>query len=228
MCQQYIIRNSQIVSSHDRSIILLMKNVFIPEGARCCTEHILNGQLNADAISQIKPSIVQAMKFTASNVQLLINQWQIHFQQQKRFNFDDPRSVSDDECKVLTGLTKVQFEDLVWQTSQSSIRNSSSRSICTAVAMLLCKLRFGMSNALLTILFQLSDKRLVSRCIESARTALIKEFVPMNLGFAHIGRNEIINQHTSTLAQYLMCENEPNTVIVVIDSTYIYIQVNEE
>ncbi|CAF4911820.1 unnamed protein product [Rotaria socialis] len=81
-----------------------------------------------------------------------------------------------------------------------------------------------MSNTLLTVLFQLPDKRTVSRCIESARSALINEFVPKNLGFAHIGRNDIIHQHTSTLAQYLLCENEPNTAIVVIDSTYIYIQ----
>ncbi|CAF3738772.1 unnamed protein product [Rotaria socialis] len=224
VCQQYIIRNSLTVPSNDRSLIWLMKNVFIPEGARCCTEHILNGQLNVDAINQIKPSIVQVMKFSASDVQLLIDQWQIHFQQQKRFNFDDTRSVSDDECKVLTSLTKVQFEDLVWQISKSGIRNSSNRSIRTAVAVLLCKLRFGMSNTLLTVLFQLPDKRTVSRCIESARTALINEFVPKNLGFAHIGRNDIIHQHTSTLAQYLLCENEPNTAIVVIDSTYIYIQ----
>ncbi|CAF2019127.1 unnamed protein product [Rotaria magnacalcarata] len=224
VCQQYIVRNSLTVPSNDRSLIWLMKNVFIPEGARCCTEHILNGQLNVDAINQIKPSIVQVMKFSASEVQLLIDQWQIHFQQQKRFNFDDTRSVSDDECKVLTSLMKVQFEDLVWQISKSGIRNSSNRSIRTAVAVLLCKLRFGMSNTLLTVFFQLPDKRTVSRCIESARTALINEFVPKNLGFAHIGRNDIIHQHTSTLAQYLLCENEPNTAIVVIDSAYIYIQ----
>ena len=55
-------------------------------------------------------------------------------------------------------------------------------------------------------------------------------FVPKNLGFSHIERNEIIHQHTSALAQYLMCKNEPNTAILVVDSTYIYIyiQVNEE
>ncbi|CAF3252406.1 unnamed protein product, partial [Rotaria socialis] len=66
VCQQYIVRNSLTVPSNDRSLIWLMKNVFIPEGARCCTEHILNGQLNVDAINQIKPSIVQVMKFSAS------------------------------------------------------------------------------------------------------------------------------------------------------------------
>ena len=205
-----------------------MKNVFVPEGARCCGEHIFNDQLNVDAIDQIRPSIVQVMKFNASDVQLLIDQWWIRFQEQKRLNFDDPRYVSDDECKVLTSLSKVQFEDLVCQISESGIRNSSNRSIRTAVAILLCKLRLGMSNAFLAVLFQLPDKRTVSRCIESARTALMNRFVPKNLGFSHIRRNETIHQHTSTLAQYLVCDNEPNTAILVIDSTYIYIQVSED
>ena len=52
-------------------------------------------------------------------------------------------------------------------------------------------------------------------------------FVLNNLGFSHIGRNEIIHQHTSALAQYLMCKKELNTAILVVDSTYICIQVNE-
>ena len=217
-----------MVPPNDGSLIFLMKNVFIPEGARCCAKHIFNGQLTVDASEQIRPSVVQVIQLSAGDMQLLIQQWQICFQQQKRFNFDDPRSVSDDECKVLTSLSRVQFEDLVGQISESGIRNSSNRSIRTATAILLIKLRFGMSNTLLAVLFQLPHQRIVSRCIENARKALMNGFVPKNLGFSHIGRNEIIHQHTSALAQYLMCKNEPNTAILVVDSTYIYIQVNEE
>jgi hypothetical protein len=53
----------------------------------------------------------------------------------------------------------------------------------------------------------------------------MSEFVPNNLGFNHVTRHEIIHQHTSTIAQQLMCADEPDTAIVVIDGTYIYIQV---
>ena len=49
------------------------------------------------------------MQFGASDLQVLIQQWQICFQQPKPFNFDDLRSVSDDECKILTNLSRVQF-----------------------------------------------------------------------------------------------------------------------
>jgi hypothetical protein len=91
----------------------------------------------------------------------------------------------------------------------------------------LCKLQLGLSNTLLTVLFQLPNKRTVSGLLESIRTALMIEFVPSNLGFNHITRHEIIRQHTSTIAQQLMCADEPDTAIVVIDGTYIYIQVSK-
>ena len=102
------------------------------------------------------------MQLSAGDMQLLIQQWQVCFQQQKHYNFDDPRSVSDDECKVLTSLSRKQFEDLVEQISESGIRNSSNRSIRTATAILLIKLRFGTLNTSLAVLFQLPHKRIVS------------------------------------------------------------------
>lgn len=149
------------------------------------------------------------------------------FEQQRRLDFDNYRSLSDEEYKILTGLSKVQFDDLSGQISTSSIRHSTNRSVRTAVAILLCKLRLGLSNNLLAILFQQPDKRAISRSLESARTALMNTFVWKNLGFNHISRSEIINRHTSSIARKLMCDDEPDTAIVVIDGTYIYIQVKE-
>jgi len=147
------------------------------------------------------------------------------FEQQRHFDFDRPQSLSDEEYKVFTSLTKDQFDDLVWHISKYDIRNSSNRSIRTALAIFLCKLRLGLSNALLAVLFQLPNKRTVSRSLESVRTALMSEFVPNNLGFNHIARHEIIHQHTSNIAQQLMGVDEPDTAIVVVDGTYINIQV---
>ncbi|CAF2081811.1 unnamed protein product, partial [Rotaria magnacalcarata] len=136
----------------------------------------------------------------------------------------NPLSLSDDEYQILTSLTKVQFEDLASYLFDSNIRNSSNRSIRNALAILLCKLRLGLSLNILAVLFQLPDKKAVSRSLKTVRTALMTRFVPSNLGFNHITRQEIIDQHTSTMARRLMCDAESNTAIVVIDGTYIYIQ----
>ena len=68
----------------------------------------------------------------------MINKSQILFEQQKRFDFDNPVSLTDDECKILTGLTKVRFDDLAHYTLNSNIRNFSNRSTRAALAIVLC------------------------------------------------------------------------------------------
>lgn len=188
---------------------------------------MINRRLLCDAIDRIVPSSVHYKEFDSNGVQLIINTWQMFFQQQKRFNFDDERSMTDDVFKTLTSLSKQQFNDLIDQISYSDIRNSSNRSVRTAIAILLCKLRLGLSNQLLAILFQLPNKRTVARSIESARRVLMADFIPNNVGFGHVSRNEIIHQHTSSIAQKLFCDDNPDTAVVVADGTYLFIQVNK-
>jgi hypothetical protein len=226
VCQQYIEHGSHTITTADRSLILLVKNVFVPDGARCCSTHVYNGKLCINAIHKISSSSIQLKKFISNDIQCLISEWQTYFQNQKRFDFDDPRSFSDEEFKTLTGLMKKDFDDLLDQISLSGIRNTTNRSIRTALAILLCKLRLGLSNSLLAIMFQLPNKRTVSRSLESIRLALMARFVRNNLGFHHITRDEIINRHTSTIAKALLCDDEPDTAVVVVDGTYIYIQVS--
>ena len=107
----------------------------------------------------------------------------------------------------------------------STMRNSCNRSIRTAIGIYLCKRRLGVSNRLLACMFQLPDKRTVSRIIDSARQAILKDFVPYNLGFEHITRRDVIDHYTTTIARELMCGDSFNTAIVVIDGTYIYIYI---
>uniref|UniRef100_K1RAW0 DDE Tnp4 domain-containing protein n=1 Tax=Magallana gigas TaxID=29159 RepID=K1RAW0_MAGGI len=65
----------------------------------------------------------------------------------------------------------------------------------------------------------------VRRAIVSARTSLMRDFVPHNLGFNHITREEVIQNHTRQLARNLMTEDiSSNPAILVLDGTYIYIQ----
>jgi hypothetical protein len=75
-------------------------------------------------------------------------------------------------------------------------------------------------------MFDLPSKRAVSSVINSARQALMDSFVPQNLGFGHVTRQEIINLRTTPVARDLMCDGGEDTAILVIDGTYIYIQVS--
>ncbi|CAF1549851.1 unnamed protein product [Didymodactylos carnosus] len=91
---------------------------------------------------------------------------------------------------TLTSLNKAQFYNLTKEIVVSPIRNTSIRSIRTAVACLLCKLWLDLSNTVLGLLFELPDKQAVSRVIESARKALLESFVSDHLEFSHINTEE--------------------------------------
>ena len=213
---------------HLKIVILffLKKNIVIPEGARCCRSCVDYQRLSTTAIERVEQSSIQYKKLTSNDVQVLINKWQILFERQKRLDFDNSQSLTDDEYYIFTGLSKIQFNDLISEISTSDMRNSSNRSVHTVVAILLCKLRLDLSNRLLATLFQMSDQKIISRALESARTALMRRFVPYHLGFEHITRRQIIDQHTSTISKHLMCDDKSDKAIIVADGTYIYIQVN--
>ena len=66
-------------------------------------------------------------------------------------NFDNDDAMTDEDYTRLTGITKDQFK--IVHESLSSLRSTSPRSARTALAMLLVKLRTGLSLAVLSTLF---------------------------------------------------------------------------
>ena len=87
----------------------------------------------------------------------------------------------------------MDFEDLLDYVKL--MRNSSVRSVRVVLAIFLCKMWLGVANSVLSAIFQLNDKRIVSQIIHSVQKALIQSFVPQYIGFGHIDRQTVINQH---------------------------------
>jgi len=75
VCPSYVDGNSKIISSDDRDLVLLKKNVFIPEGARCCSQHMFNNRLKMEAIDKLTPSSIQYKNFNSTDIQLMITRW---------------------------------------------------------------------------------------------------------------------------------------------------------
>ena len=92
-----------------------------------------------------------------------------------------------------------------------------------AIGCLLTKLRIGLSNDGLSTLSSFDDKRTIGHIIESARKALIKNFVPLYLDFHHISRETVIECHTRSVAKQLLTGGN-DAAVLVLDSTYIYVQ----
>ena len=121
------VRTSIKISSEDRYLVLLKKNILIPEGARACAEHTENRRLTMEAIDRVAPYSVQQHQLDASDVQLLLTKAQMLYEQKKRFDFNHPSSLSDHEYHVLTSLSKEHFGDLIGRISTSNIRNTNNR-----------------------------------------------------------------------------------------------------
>ncbi|CAM4836118.1 unnamed protein product [Rotaria magnacalcarata] len=172
VCRENLRDHAVKITSRDRDFIFFSRNIWIPEGARYCSGHLINNLLSKEAVDQIKPFSIRYQELSSSDVQLLLSKAQTLFENgKKRFSLDDPRDLNDDEYCLLTSLSRDSFNDFVQIIYSSAIRAFCNRSIRTAIA----------------------DKRTVSRIINSARYAIVKSFVSDNLGFGHVTREDVID-----------------------------------
>ena len=88
----------------------------------------------------------------------------------------------------------------------------------------LFKLRLGLTDDFLSIIFGYSDRRYVGAVISHVRNSLMERFVPENIGFNCITREDFITQHVSPFHNELY-NSTPNIpkAIVVMDATYAYL-----
>ena len=47
---------------NDRDFVFFLRNTWIPEGARCCSSHLIGHQLSEEAIDAIKPFAIRASR----------------------------------------------------------------------------------------------------------------------------------------------------------------------
>lgn len=139
----------------------------------------------------------------------------------KRIDFDDQNALSDQEYVNLTGINKVSFDDLL-SAVDGNVKNTSTHSVRTSLGIFFLKMRCGLSNEMLSTLLNVS-KSSIRRAISVVRRTLMETFVPNNVGFQHISREDVINKHTRPLAESLF-GGTGTQAILVLDGTYIYIQ----
>ena len=84
------------------------------------------------------------------------------------------------------------------------------------------KMKTGLSNGILSSIFNMS-KASIRRAVTTVRRALMEEFVPQNIGFPHITREDVISRHTRPLAESLF-GGTGTQALLVLDGTYIFIQ----
>ncbi|XP_053391975.1 uncharacterized protein LOC128554692 [Mercenaria mercenaria] len=211
-------RRSLIVLPKKAQTQAFIEGIYIPKKARLCRNHI-KGKLIKDADLKTMPVNEGKKLYLTPEISSLIEEMRDHMKRTSYINFD---TLPEEYYHNLTGLEKSQFDELC--TYIEGRRNTCVRSIKTTVGILLTKLRTGLANKLLSVMFKLKVSQ-IQRAVHSARCALLSHFVPYNLGFSHITHDEFCEKHTTSTASTLFKSSQnANEAVIVLDGTYIYIQ----
>ena len=212
--------------------MLLTHKIFLPNGTTCCRNHLQNDEFKSDVVAIMKIgsntcaiSDHELMELL-DNIRTSFNELQSLLTKalsRPAIDFDDDQMTTNQYLN-LTSISKENFFDLCSHIPSTSLRQTDLPSARQSIGCLLVKLRLGLSNQTLALLFSLLDKRTVSRVIDSVRAAIIKHFVPKYLGFSHLTRRELIDNHTRPLAKLLLDQGEEDKAIIVLDGTYICVQ----
>lgn len=207
-----------VMPSESRLSVFVEKNILIAEGNRCCPNHLKDGILTPEALQNLKTT--DHIFLNKHSVLDLLGKMR-QTNKSHRLNFDSSDDLRDEDYISRTGLSKENFH-IQFETVHHLIKNTPSRSSKTTLAIFLCKLNSGLSNRFLATLFNLTKSSL-RRAVKTARQALMENFVPYHLGFQHVTREELIQDHTRPLAASLF-GTSGKEAILVLDATYIYIE----
>ncbi|CAF2752640.1 unnamed protein product [Rotaria sp. Silwood2] len=235
VCHDYFLKiktRCSEINQSTRSNMLLTYNIIVSDGSTCCSKHLQDDEFKEDAIELMK-KIQQYYNVTIDELMQSLTDLKISFARLKSLlsktlyrpaiNFDDTQMMSD-QYFILTGISKESFDNLCSHISATRLRQSGLRSTRQSIGCLLVKLRLGVSNQTLATLLCLFDRRIVSRVVDSAHTALMQHFVPRYLGFDYLSRRDLIYNHTRPIAKRLFTQPGEDEAIFILDETYLYVQ----
>lgn len=198
-------------------------NIYIPENVRSCQNHL-------DDRGFILSPLLPSLRFI--NKPYIINGQQLHLFLQELRNvainstrFEDEHSFTDEEFHSISPITKEQFLELFTFCDPVPCQRGHRYITKKDLLMFLCKLRQGLTDEFLKLMFQYSSRQAVSLAVAIVRQSLMLRFVPGNIGLDSITPEEYIERHVTEFANELYNPNpDIPRVIVYIDGTYSYIE----
>lgn len=213
--------NIRPLSLESRVNVFVLKNIYIPEHVYCCDQHL-------DDRGFILQLLLPGLRFIYRPYVIKGQQLQVFLEALRNIannnnRYGNENSFTEDEFKCIAPITKQQFQELYTYCDpifqERGIRNVTKKDLL----IFLCKLRQGLSDEFLKVLFQYSSRQAVSLAISKVRQSLVNRFVPDNIGFQAITREEYIMRHVTPFANELYnSELAIPKVIAYIDGTYSY------
>lgn len=206
-----------------RAHVFILKDIYIPENVKSCAHHLdEQGYILQPLViglryinrpyvirGEILQSFLQGVRHVAKNLTRIY----------------DENSLSDSEFEYLYPVNKQQFSELF--TYFDRVRQEDYYRYVSKkdLLMFLCKMRHGLSDDFVRVMFGYSSRQAVSLAFTLVRKSLMQRFVPTNIGFNAITRESYIERHVTDFANVLY-NPEPQIprAITFIDGTYSYIQ----
>lgn len=218
------------VPYYARIELLLDHHLLLPPDSNCriCGDHLEGGHLKKDlAITgnyQLQDDSEAELNTDQAScvIKDLLESLRI-FRKGDHLNFDDENAMSDEDYRLWTGWTREQFKEML--PSLPNVRNSSNRTVRTALAIFWIKLKTDLSFSQIGSLLGIhrgdteAGRLTTSKTFESVTKELVENFVPPNLGPNHLTPQQAKGHNTEYSKAFF--GNHPTTIW---DGTYLYIQ----
>ncbi|CAH2103328.1 unnamed protein product [Euphydryas editha] len=208
-------KSLHIIPQTVRDKVLVTHRFYLPEGSRYCDKHLSDEQW--ELLSQTATSCT----YNQSHIEDMIDSLRkLADKQQSFFNFEFIDDMCDSQVEQWTGINKDQFKNLL--SLLPSLTEAEKKNPSTALALYLIKLHTGGTDERLFSLFNI-PRSSAERLMDKARNSLLKDFVPLYLGFSKNDREEL-KTHNTKIARELFLNGQNDKLITIWDGTYVYIQ----
>lgn len=227
VCRQRL--NSKIESKNlspvERARIFYLRRLYIKPHSKACASHFHElDRLKDESILAI-PVKEKATELTQKELDEFINLIHIHgtHRLSRWERFYRPGLIEEEECQKLTGLSVIDFDQMV-RFASLNMRETQMRSIRQAVVVYLFRLRSGITEDYIAMFFDLSNHQTVSHYCHEVKKSLEKSLVKSYLGFGHLTREEMLSHQTEAALIFAMHWGSPGGMITIHDGTYLFRQ----
>ena len=167
--------------------------IFIPNGNRVCTEHLIKKQFFDDDLELIQ--IYSNTSFLTADEICLFKKKNSDLASETFLDKIKSSELSEKQLSSFTGLSTDQLQEL--RKLLVFMRSSDSRDVTQALVICLFKLRTGSSNNFISSIFDIENEIRVSHFCQSVINSFEKDILPKYFGVKSIKREDLIRDHTS-------------------------------
>jgi len=205
--------------------IFVKMNIYVPENCLCCNHHLNENGLMLDCLLVGLRYVNRPYILKGKQLDLFLQglRNEVGYSAQRRYK--DETSLTEDQFKSISPITKEQYNDLFTYCEPVAVEGGHRYVSKKDLLCFLCKMRQGLSDEFLCVMFHYSSKQATSLAISTVRQSLTIRFTRENIGFQALTRQQYIEQHITEFSNQLYnSEPQKPKVIVYNDCTYLNIE----